>query len=75
MNNRKKFVATVGPNNSIKLFEAETGRLHRMINVSGQIAGQPVCTDNEVCVAVISSSGQQSVNFYSLPGGNLSRVV
>lgn len=74
MYNRKKFVAQTGPGNSIKLFEAETGRLCRMINVGETLSSQPICTDNEVFVTVTTASGKQQVKYYGLPGGNLLRT-
>ena len=70
----KKFIASTGPNNTIKLFEAETGQLYRMINVGETISSQPIATDNEVFVTVTTSSGQQQIKYFGLPGGNLLRT-
>lgn len=72
---RKKFIAQTGPNNSIRLFEAETGRLYRMINVGEPISSQPICTENEVFVTVTSPSGKQQLKYFGLPHGNLLRTV
>ena len=72
---RKKFIAQTGPNNSIKLFEAETGRLHRMISVGETISSQPICTDTEVFVTTTAADGRQHIKYFSLPGGNIIRSI
>jgi effector-binding domain-containing protein len=72
---RKKFIAQTGPNNTIKLFEAETGRLYRMISVGENISSQPICTENEVFVSTTTPSGKQQIKYFALPGGNLLRTV
>lgn len=71
---RKRLVASTGPNNTIKLFEAETGQLFRMISVNEQISSQPICTETEVFVTVTDASGNQAIKYYALPGGNLLRT-
>jgi len=71
---RKRLIASTGPNNTIKLFEAETGQLFRMINVNEDISSQPICTETEVFVTVTTSSGKQQIKYYGLPGGNLLRT-
>ena len=75
MTNSKKFVAQTGPNNSIRLFEAETGRLYRMISVGEPMSSQPICTDNELFVTTTTASGKQQVKYFSLPQGNLLRTI
>lgn len=71
---RKRFIATTGPNNSIKLFEAETGNLFRTISVGAPITSQPICNESEVFVTVQTPSGTQ-LKYFGLPGGNLTRTV
>lgn len=70
---RKRLIASTGPNNSVKLFEAETGQLFRQISVGATISSQPICTENEMFVTVTTASGQQEIRYYGLPGGNLLR--
>jgi|GEM_PF-4929232 len=70
---RKKLVASTGPNNSIKLFEAETGQLFRQIHVGEHLSSTPICTDSEVFVTVTKADGKQEMRYYGLPGGNLLR--
>ena len=74
MNNKRRFTVTTGPNNSIRLYESDSGRLFRTINVGQQITSQPIATEGEVFVTVETASGPQ-VNYYGLPGGNLIRTV
>ena len=50
----KKFIAQTGNNNTVRIFDAETGSLHRVINVDGNIVTQPVVIENELTVTVKS---------------------
>jgi hypothetical protein len=70
---RKKFIAATGPNNSIKLFAAETGQLFRQIMVGEQISSQPIATDDQVFVTVTKADGKQEVHYFGLPNGNIIR--
>jgi hypothetical protein len=72
---RKRFVASTGPNNSIKLFEAETGQLFRQIHVGETISSTPICTEQEVFVTVTKPSGNQEIRYFGLPNGNLLRAA
>jgi hypothetical protein len=69
----KKFIPTVGNNNTVKLFNAATGQLHRIINVEGTIISQPVCLDNEMYVTV-KRGDSTSIKYYSLPNGSLKKT-
>jgi hypothetical protein len=68
-----KFIPQIASNNTIKLFEAQTGQLHRIINVSGTIISQPICLENEMYVSV-DDNGVKKILFFSLPYGGLSRI-
>jgi hypothetical protein len=69
----KKFIPALGENNTIKLFNAATGQLHRIINVEGTIISQPVCLDNEMYVTV-KRGDSTSIKYYSLPNGSLKKT-
>jgi hypothetical protein len=70
---KRKFVPQVGSNNTVKLFDVETGQLYRVISVDGEISSQPICLENEMYVTV-KNGVQSSIKYYSLPGGGLKRV-
>jgi hypothetical protein len=69
----KKFIPQIGSNNTIKLFDASTGQLHRVISVDGEIISQPVCVESEMYVTV-KRGEHTSVKFYSLPNGGLKKT-
>lgn len=69
----KKFIPQLSSNNTIKLYDASTGQLHRIINVDGDIISQPICTDDELYVTV-KRGAFSSIKFYSLPNGNLKKT-
>lgn len=69
----KKFIPQIGSNNTVKLFDASTGQLYRVVNVSGNIASQPICTENEMYVTVQQGEGSV-IKFFSLPGCGLKKI-
>lgn len=69
----KKFVTTIGDNNTVKLFNAETGQLHRIINVDGNIISQPICLENEMYVTV-KKGNFSMIKYYTLPNGSLKKT-
>jgi hypothetical protein len=69
----KKFIPQIGSNNTIKLYDASTGQLYRVISVEGQVISQPVCLENEMYVTV-KRGDHTSVKFYSLPNGGLKKT-
>jgi hypothetical protein len=78
MSNRtKRFIASTGPNNSIKLFEASTGNLYRTVTLGHRetLLTQPICTESEVFVTVQTPDGQKSMKYFSLPNLGLVRTV
>lgn len=69
----KKFIPAVGNNNTVKLFNAATGQLHRVISVDGTIISQPICLENEMYVTV-KQGNYSMVKYYSLPNGSLKKT-
>jgi len=69
----KRFIPQIVNNNSIKLFDASTGQLYRVISVDGEIISQPVCVESEMYVTV-KRGEHTSVKFYSLPNGGLKKT-
>ncbi len=65
MKKNNKFVARLGRNNTIRIFEAATGRLMREILVSGKVCDNPVCVEAKVSVEIISEgrSIRQSITY------------
>lgn len=70
--NRKKFIASIGSGNTIKVYNAETNQLHRVISPGGQLDGQPICSDTSLFVNV-RKAGSRVMNEYSLPNGSLKK--
>jgi hypothetical protein len=71
--NTKKFIPSIGDNNTVKIYNATTGQLHRIINVEGNIISQPICLDNEMYVT-IKRGNFTTINYYTLPGGSLKKT-
>jgi hypothetical protein len=69
----KRFIPQIGNNNTVKLFDASTGQLYRVISVDGEIISQPVCVESEMYVTV-KRGEHTSVKFYSLPTGGLKKT-
>jgi hypothetical protein len=72
---RKRFIPSISGTNMLKLFDAETGQLYRMINTgNGKITGQPIVSESEVYVEVTDTSGRY-IKYYGLPHGGLIKTV
>jgi hypothetical protein len=69
----KKFIPAIASNNTIKIFDASTGQLHRVIAVEGEVISQPVCLDSEMYVTV-KRGEHTSIKYYSLPNGGLKKT-
>lgn len=69
----KKLIAQMGSNNTVKVYDAATGQLHRIINVDGEITSPPICLESEMYVTV-KRAGGSSIYYYNLPTGSLKRV-
>ena len=73
----KRFIASSGPNNSIKLFEASTGNLFRTVTLGNRetLITPPICTDREVFVTVQTPDGKKAIKYFALPNLGLIRTV
>jgi hypothetical protein len=73
---RKRFIPSISGSNTIKLFDAETGQLYKMVNTGcGKITGQPIVTENEMYVEVTETGNQRYIKYYSLPNLGLKKTV
>jgi len=74
MSNTKQFIAQQGSNTTVKVFEAETGQLYRVITVGGNIVSQPYIAGSILTVTV-ESAGKKHVKTFSLPYGSLKTTI
>lgn len=70
----KRFIAQQGSNNTIKVFNAETGTLFKVINVGGSIVSPPVVSGSEVTVTV-KVGNTTMAKIFNLPGGGLRNSI
>ena len=75
MNNQKQFIAQQGSNTTVKLFEASTGQLYRVITVGGNIVSQPYVSGDLMTVTVENAGGKRHVKTFSLPYGSLKTTI
>jgi hypothetical protein len=69
--NKKRFIAQQSGINNIKIFNAETGQLYKIINTVEQIVSPPICTEQEMYVSVKTSDNKQIIHYYNIPSFNL----
>ena len=74
MNKTKQFIAQQGSNTTVKIFEAGTGQLYRVITVGGNIVSQPYISGNVMTVTV-ESAGKKQIETYTLPHGGLRSTI
>jgi hypothetical protein len=74
MNKTKQFIAQQGSNTTVKVFEASTGQLYRVITVGGTIVSQPYVAGNLLTVTV-ESAGKKHVRTFALPHGSLKTSI
>ena len=74
MSKTKQFIAQQGSPTTVKIFEAGTGQLYRVITVGGNIVSQPYVSGNIMTVTV-ESAGKKHVKTYSLPHGGLKNTI
>ena len=74
MSNTKQFIAQQGSNTTVKVFEAATGQLYRVITVGGNIVSQPYIAGSILTVTV-ESGGKKHVKTFSLPYGSLKTTI
>jgi|TARA_R110001583_G_scaffold96913_1_gene241597 hypothetical protein len=75
MNKMKQFIAQQGSNNTVKIFEASTGQLYRVIAVGGNIVSAPYASGHLMTVTVEGSGGKKHVKTFSLPHGGLKSTI
>jgi ribosomal protein L21 len=75
MNNSKQFIAQQGSNTTVKIFDASTGQLSRVITVGGSIVSQPYVSGNLMTVTVENAGGKRQVKTFSLPYGSLKTTI
>jgi hypothetical protein len=69
----KRLIAQTGSNNTVRIFNAATGQLFKIINVGGEISSPPICLESEMYVSV-KTAGGTSIHYYNLPTGSLKRI-
>ena len=74
MNDTKQFIAQQGSNSTVKIFEASTGQLYRVITVGGNIVSQPYVAGHTLTVTT-ETAGKKQVKTFSLPHGSLQTTL
>ena len=74
MSKTRQFIAHQGSNSTVKIFEAGTGQLYRVITVGGNIVSQPYISGNVMTVTV-ESAGKKQIKTYTLPHGGLRSTI
>ena len=72
--NKKIFTAQLGSGNTIKVFDAETGQLHRIISTGGNVISSPIVVGDTITVTV-SEGGLNVMKIFTLPNGGLRSVT
>jgi hypothetical protein len=74
MNNTKQFIAQQGSNTTVKIYDAGSGQLYRVITVGGNIVSSPYVSGNVMTVTV-ESAGKKQIKTFTLPGGGLRTTI
>jgi len=74
MNNNKQFIAQQGSSTTVKIYDAGSGQLHRVITVGGNIVSSPYVSGNVMTVTV-ESAGKKQIKTFTLPGGGLRTTI
>ena len=74
MSKTKQFIAQQGSNTTVKIFEASTGQLYRVITVGGNIVSQPYVAGHTLTVTT-ETAGKKQVKTFSLPHGSLQTTL
>jgi len=72
--NKKIFTAQLGSGNTIKVFDAETGQLQRIISTGGNVISSPIVVGDTITVTV-SEGGLNVMKIFTLPNGGLQSVT
>jgi hypothetical protein len=74
MNNNKQFIAQQGSSSTVKIYDAGTGQLYRVIAVGGNIVSSPYVSGSVMTVTV-ESAGKKQIKTFTLPGGGLRTTI
>lgn len=74
MNNNKQFIAQQGSNTTVKIYDAGSGQLYRVIAVGGNIVSSPYVSGNVMTVTV-EASGKKQIKTFTLPSGGLKTTI
>lgn len=69
--NKKRFISQQSGTNIIKIFNAETGQLFKILTITGTITSPPICTEEEMYVGVKTQDGVHALHYYNIPSFNL----
>ena len=72
--NKKIFTVQLGSGNTINVFNAETGQLHRIISTGGNVISSPIVVGDTVTVTVLEG-GVNVMKIFTLPNGGLKSVT
>ncbi len=70
---KKRFIPQLSSNNTVKIFNIETGQLHRVVNIEGEIISGPFPLEDEMYVTVKRGTGSAAA-YYSLATGTLKKI-
>jgi len=74
MNNNKQFIAQQGSSTTVKIYDAGTGQLYRVIAVGGNIVSSPYVSGSVMTVTV-ETAGKKQIKTFTLPGGGLRTTI
>jgi len=74
MNNNKQFIAQQGSSTTVKIYDAGTGQLYRVIAVGGNIVSSPYVSGSVMTVTV-ETAGRKQIKTFTLPGGGLRTTI
>jgi hypothetical protein len=66
----KKFLVSAINSNSVKVYDAVSQQLHRIIHIEGTINSQPISNGSTMEVIVLKEQAQYK-QVYALPNGNI----
>jgi len=72
--NKQIFTAQLGSGNTIKVFDAETGQLHRIISTCCNVISSPIVVGDTITVTVLEG-GLNVMKIFTLPNGGLKSVT
>lgn len=72
---KRRFIPSTGPNNTIRLFDAETGQLYRTTSAPGQIVGQPIAISESEMYVEVSHGGTKTLYYYNLPTLTVTKTI